>query len=250
MNRDQLKRLLHTQADRYEAEYRGRPLPLTFDRPHGGRPNVLPMIVSAAGGAVVALALVAVTGSAVFGLFREANAGLSPEASERQCRSADFTIRAEPWPNAPMAGGVLVIFQANEGAWCHINHGIYTIVRDANGANGVEVAQVLREAIPVAPGMTWQSGVYWSTYCGTAGGTVAAPEHPARPLQLSMAIAVPGEPLDGEPTITGDTLLPVATEAEIAPEPCADEQPGTPFWLGSTGLEPYPGPAPTVSGSS
>lgn len=249
MNRDELTQRLHTQRDRYEAEYRGRPLPLALDRPRGGRANFVPMLASAAAGAAAALALVAITGSAVFGLFRETSAGFGPEAAERPCGSADFTVRAEPWPDAPMAGGVLVLFEAGEGAWCHINYGIYAGVRDANEANGVEVAQVQREPIAVAPGQTWQSGVYWSTYCGSAGGTVAAPEHPARPLQLSVAIAVAGQSVDNEPTITADRLLPVTTDTEIAPEPCTDDQPGSPFWLGSTGLEPYPGPAPTLDGS-
>lgn len=249
MNRDELKRLLHTEPDPYEAEYRGRPLPLVLSRHPAGRSKVLPIIASAAAGAAAALALVAIAGSAALGLFPEANAGLGPEAGERPCGSADFTLRSEPWPDAPMAGGVLVIYQANEGAWCSINHGVVAAVEDANGVSLVEVAQAQREPIQVAPGTTWQNGVYWSTYCGTAGGTVAVDEHPARPLQLSMAIAVAVEPIDGVPNITGDTLLPVAVESEIAPEPCADDQPGTPFWLGSTGLEPYPGPAPTVSGS-
>lgn len=145
-----------------------------------------------------------------------------------------------------MAGGVLVIFQATEGAWCHISHGMYTAVDGADGTGLVAVATTVREPIVVAPGMTWQSGVYWSTYCGSAGGTVAAPEQPARPLRLSVAPAIPGEPDDGVPVINADTLISVATAAEIAPEPCTDEQPGTPFWLGSTGLDPYPGPAPIV----
>jgi len=249
MNHDQLKRRLHADADPYEAAYRGRPLPLSLDAP-APRSSVLPMATAALAGAVTALALMAVTGTSVVGPFSNANTGLGPEAAERPCRSADFSVRSEPWADAPMAGGVLVIFQATETAWCHLQHGTYTIVSDANGANSIaEIAAVFPEPIAVAPGQAWQSGVYWSTYCGNAGGTVAAPEHAARPLRLSMAIAIQGEPMDGEQIITADTLLPVATDAEIAPEPCEDDQPGTPFWLGSTGLDPYPGPAPSVSGS-
>lgn len=249
MNHDQLKRRLHAETDHYEAEYRRRELPFALDaRARGSR--ALPMAAAALAGAATALALVAVSEASVFGLFSNGNTGLGPEAAERPCRSADFSVRSEPWPSAPMAGGMLVIFQANETAWCTLRHGIYAMVSDANGDNSlVEVAMGLREPIAVAPGQAWQSGVYWSTYCGNASGTVTAPEHPARPLQLSMAMAIDGEPMDGEPTITGDTPLPVATEAEIAPEPCEDEQLGTPFWLGFTGLDPYPGPAPSVSGS-
>lgn len=246
MNRDQLKRRLQAEADPYEAEYHGRALPLTLE-PGRHRSGVFALTVSSLAGAVVAVAIMSATG--LFGAFDSRDSGLGPEAGDRPCRSADFSVRSEPWADAPMAGGVLVIFQANEAAWCQIQHGIHASVLDATAASGVEVAVALREPIAVAPGQAWQAGVYWSTYCGTAGGTVAAPEHAARPLQLSVAIAIEGEPMDGEPTITGDTLLPVATDAEIAPEPCDDDLPGTPFWLGATGLDAYPGPAPIVGGS-
>lgn len=247
MNREELKRRLQADEDRYEAEYRGRELPITL----GGatRSPTLAMAAAAVAGTLTTLALLAVTGAAVSGLFSSSNTDQSPEGADRPCRSADFTVRSEPWPDAPMAGGVVVVLQANDGAWCHIEHGIYAAVSDANGDSAVEVAVGFREPIAVAPGQAWQSGVYWSTYCGSAGGTVAAPEHPVRPLQLSVGIAIDGEPIGGEATITGDTPLPVATDAEIAPEPCENEQLGGPFWLGLTGLAPYPGPAPSVSES-
>jgi hypothetical protein len=247
VNNDQLKRRLHTDPDPYEAAYRGRPLPVSLNAPTP-RSSLLSVAVTALAGAAAAVALMAVIGTSGFGLFAKSDAGLGPEAGERPCRSSDFAVRSEPWAGAPMAGGVLVIFQANETAWCHIQHGIHASVLDATAASNAEAAVGLREPIVVAPGQAWQSGVYWSTYCGTAGGTVAAPEHPARPLQLSVAIAIEGEPMDGVPTVTGDTLLPVAIDGEIAPEPCDDDFPGTPFWLGLTGLDPYPGPAPTVVG--
>lgn len=247
MSHDELKRRLLSEADHYESEYQGRPLGLAHERDRA-RPNVLTMGVSALAGAVLALTLVGlVTG--FLETHPNTDAGLAPEPGDRPCRSADFSVRSEPWAGAPMAGGVLVIFQANETAWCHIQHGIHASVLDATAASFVEAAVGLREPIVVAPGQAWQSGVYWSTYCGTAGGTVAAPEHPARPLQLSVAIAVEGEPMDGMPTVTGDTLLPVAIDGEIAPEPCDDDLPGTPFWLGVTGLDRYPGPPPGVGGS-
>lgn len=245
MTREQLEDLLRSQPDALEGEYRSRPLPMTIDAAHRvvSEPSAKPLQMVAAGvaGALVALALI-VAGSAA-GLFTpdlnaEDSAGVGSDV-RRSCGSADFDLRTEEWPDAPMSGGVLVILEARQAADCEIDTGLYATVDDADGAGSVAAVVGLREAVNVEPGAAFQLGVYWSTYCGDAGGTVAAPDRPERPLTLSVGLMVSGGEDDGVPVSVPDTLIPVETSSEIAPEPCTQEYAGSPFWLGLDGLEPY-----------
>lgn len=250
MTREQVEEILRSQPDPREGEYRPRPLPMTIEPARraipAAPPRYLQMAAAGVAGAVVALALIA-AGSAT-GLFAPSpNAG-NPQGLDlgwgRPCRSADFELRTEAWPNAPMAGGVLVIFEGRETADCVIDRGFYASVVAVDGEDLGAAAISLRDAVDVEPGMALQAGVYWSTYCGTAGGTVAAPVHPARPLTLSVGLMVDGGDLEGVKHSVPDARIQVETQSEIAPEPCLEEYPGSPFWLGLTGLETYPGPPP------
>jgi hypothetical protein len=203
------------------------------------------MVAAGAAGALTALALVAVIGSGLFAPGRDTGGPTESNADPgRPCRSADFEVRTEAWPDAPMAGGVLVIFEARDSAWCVIDRGLNAVVADAGGQSLVESAVGVRGPYEVEPGTALQAGIYWSTYCGSAGGTVAAPEDPARPLKLSVAIAVRGDDLEGGEVTIADTLIPLDTPTEIAPGPCSEEFPGSPFWLAPTGFAPFPGPPP------
>lgn len=249
MTGDHLKNLLRSHADRREREYSPRPLPLTIEavRLSGAprRVQQLQMVAAGVAGAVTALALVAVIGSGIFATNGRTGGPTELNADpERPCRSADFEVRAEAWPDAPMAGGVLAIFEARDSTWCVIDRGFSALVADASDQVLVGSAVGVREPIQVKPGTAWQARIYWSTYCGSASGTVAAPEDPARPLTLSVAIGIRGDDLEGEEVTIVDTQIPLDTPTEIAPGPCSEEFPGSPFWLAPSGFAPYPGPPP------
>jgi len=55
---------------------------------------------------------------------------------------------------------------------------------------------------------------------------------------------------DGVPVSVPDTLVAVETSSEIAPEPCTQEFPGSPFWLGLDGPTRYPSTVAAASGAA
>lgn len=237
MNNEQLEDRLRSTPDPFERRYRPRPLPLTIEaqRPSERR-RADRLRVAGAGvvGAMTALLVVAVVGAYTSG--RDGvGLGAPGDAAGRSCQTSAFDIGVEPWPEAPMAGGVLLTFQAHDDVECVIDRGLYAMVTDASGTSLVASAVGVREPITVTPGSVWRAGVSWSTYCGTAGGTVAAPPSAARPLQLAVAFGVAGE-TEGETGTFAGEIAPLEVTTEIAPEPCDEEFPGSPFVLLPTGV--------------
>jgi hypothetical protein len=242
MNRS-LEDALRSQADPHEAEYRATPLPRHIEEARATLterpPALLHLALAAAAGAMATLVVAGgiSVGAGLLDGSRNAGGPVDTDAL-RPCRSADFTVRSEPWPDAPMAGGVRVILTAGDTVECVISHGYAASVTDANGQHGVFSFLGMMEPIHVRPGSAWQAGISWSTYCGSGGGRVAVPEEPVRPLKLAIGIGIAAGEQDGVPVTTSDTPIPVETHTEIAPSPCTDDPISAPFWLQLTGLSP------------
>jgi hypothetical protein len=232
MNNQQVKNQLRAAHDPFERDYRPRPLPLTIEAQRRRQPRLADHLrVAGAGLAGAATALLAV---AVVGAYTSGRDGVSlgapGDTAGGSCQTSAFDIGVEPWAEAPMAGGVLLTFQAHSDTDCVIDRGLHAMVFDANGTALVESAVGVRETITVTPGSVWRAGVSWSSYCGTAGDTVAAPPSAARPLQLAAAFGVAGE-IEGEEVTLGGEIAPLEVAGEVAPEPCDEQFPGSPFIL-------------------
>lgn len=236
MNTEQLEDRLRSTPDPFERHYRPRPLLLTIEtqRPSERR-RADHLRVAGAGlvGAATALLVVAVVGAYTSG--RDGVGLGAPGDAGGSCQTSAFDISVEPWPEAPMAGGVLLTFRAHDDTDCVMDRGLYAMVTDANGTSLGASAVGVREPITVTPKSVWRAGVSWSTYCGTASGTVAAPPSAARPLQLAVAFGVAGE-TEGETGTFAGEIAPLEVTTEIAPEPCDEEFPGSPFVLLPTGV--------------
>lgn len=144
------------------------------------------------------------------------------------CRTADFDVRAADWPAAPLVGGARIFLQAHGDVHCVIDHGIYATVSDANGKAlvGSSFTVGIQDAVQVTPGSTWEFDVAWSNYCAANGSGVGLPAHPARPLQLSVALGLQAT-VAGGPGVVPDRAVLVAGLGPIAPDSCADQASGS-----------------------
>lgn len=243
MNRNELANMLRSEADATEGEYQPRPLPLTVGATDVGssaaRVGYLRMAMAAAAGGAAVLVLSAIVGWPPGSNREPITAANDPN---RPCRIADFDVRSEPWPDAPAAGGVLIVFTARESVPCVLDQGLHVSAADANGRALIEVAVMNRDPVAVEAGTAWQAGIAWSTYCRAPGSGPGFPEDPPRPIILSVTLGVTvGSDADGVPITTGDALVAVDPHGDVLPQPCAVGDQALGAWLTPTGLVPHPG---------